>query len=307
MMEIIVIEFQNITKFPLVDYLQEYENFMNNSYYAINNYFSGNSESIDNSHMRALSSIMSKSKTLLAQFKNFSNKFNKCGYWELMDLIDDINNNIEKISKLPKFRRTVLAKRGYTGSVEVGAEVGSMRTIDDVAQSVSGINGESTTWVDLMLNNDWNEDDWEIDKLSSVNVYVNNKTDLVVNSIVDMPIGQRVYGIDIDRKIGFESNDFKLTKYTDNIEQKCDILLGLTQGDVPENMLFGRDPQLTTSSYESFSYPELALEISNVFRQNDLFSSAQVDDISFDEENHAMVNVNIRTKYNYNTEKRVSV
>lgn len=307
MMEIIVVEFQNITKFPLIDFLQEYEDFMNNSYYALNEYFSGNTDSIDNSHMRALKSVMTKSKDLLAQFKNFSNKFSKCGYWELMDFIDDINNNIEKISKLPKFRRTVLAKRGYTGDVEVGSEVGSMRTIDDVAQSVSGINGNATSWIDLMLNNDWNEEDWDIDKLSSVNVYINNRSGIVVNSIVDMPVGKRVYGKDMYRKITFTDNDFKLVEYTDNVEQKCDILLELNQGDVPEDMLFGRDPQLTTSSYESFSYPELAMEISDIFRQNDLFSLAQVDDISFDENNQALVKVNIRTKYNYNTEKTVTV
>ena len=51
-----------------------------------------------------------------------------------------------------------------------------------------------------MLSNDMNESDWEIDKLSSINVMVNNTNDVVVTSILDMPIGERIYGKDIEKK-----------------------------------------------------------------------------------------------------------
>lgn len=302
----IVLEFENITKFPLLKFFQEYENFMNTSYAEIDKYFSGKTETIDNVHIRALNKLTTETFDLLSQFKNFANKFSKCGYWELMDFITTLNDTLEKINKLPKFRKTVLTKRGYTPNIETQSSVGSLRTIDDVAKAVSDNNDDTTSWIDLMLNNDWDENDWDIDKLSGVKVYVNNTVDVVVDSVIDVPIGERVYGIDIFRKLTFQDNDLKLIKYKENVEQKCDILLELNKGDVPEDVNFGKDLQLTASSFKSFSYPELGLQISDNFRHNDLFLSAGIKNVAFEDDN-AIVTVNVQTKYDYNTEKKIVV
>ena len=263
----IVLEFERVTKFPMLDFMKEYKEFMNVHYAPINEYFSGIKENIDNEHIRALVSITSKTAEALAQFNNFKNKFEKCGYWELMEFIDDLNVNIEKINKLPKFRKTVLSKRGYTPNVELMSSVGGQRTIDDVANAVNEKNGGGVSWVSLMLNNDMNENDWEIDKLSNVRVYVSNQTSIVVNSIIDVPIGKRIYGRDMNRKIEFVDNDFKLIEYTDNVEQKCNILLELEQGDIPEFPIFGKDPVLTSSNIKSYAYSEIANEVINYIKE----------------------------------------
>ena len=149
-------------------------------------------------------------RDVLAQFKNFANKFSTCGYWELMDWLDDLNNTIEKINKLPKFLRTSLGKYGYTPSIQISATVGDQRTIDDVANMARELLQANTQWVDLMLQNDFNEADWEIDKLRSLNVLINNRTQIVVTTILDQPIGERVYGSDIQRKIEFVDDDLAI-------------------------------------------------------------------------------------------------
>ena len=190
---------------------------------------------------------------------------------------------------------------------ELLSNVGGQRTIDDVAQAVNEVNGGGASWVALMLNNDMNENDWEIDKLSSVRVYVSNRTSIVVNSIIDMPLGQRIYGRDMNRKITFKDNDFLLIEYTDNVEQKCNILLELVQGDIPEFPMFGKDPVLTSSNIKSYAYPEIANQVEMLFKQNDLFKQASITGISFDENNSVMMKVNIKTKYDYQTEKTVNI
>ena len=303
----IIIEFENITKYPLISFLKKYMDFMLNDYSAINSYFGGKTSGIENSHLVALKEITTECKDVLAQFKNFSNRFGRCGYWELMDYLDDLNNTIEMINKLPKFLRTSLSKRGYTPTIQVTAEVGGMKTIDDVANAVSGRNNDETSWIDLMLNNDFDETDWEIDKLSDLQVYVDNLNKVVVTTIIDMPIGDRVYGKDIAMKIGFSDNDLHIVERKDNIEQKCDILLTLKQGDVPENMLFGVNPNLTISDVKGFSYPEIVTELQNTFLQDDLFDSVVVSDMQFAENGNMEVNVKIKTKYDYQTEKKVVI
>ena len=108
-------------------------------------------------------------------------------------------------------------------------------------------------------------------------------------------------------KIGFSDNDLQIVERKDNIEQKCDILLTLKQGDVPENMLFGVNPNLTISDVKGFSYPEIVTELQNTFLQDDLFDSVVVSDMQFAENGNMEVNVKIKTKYDYQTEKKVVI
>ena len=214
---------------------------------------------------------------------------------------------IEKINKLPKFRRTSLTKRGYQAVVQVSADVGGFRTMEDVANVVQNINRDNYNWVDLMLSNDLNEGDWEIDKLTPLNVLINNTVDVVVTTILDQPIGKRIYGKDINRKITFVDNDLDIKIWQDNIEQKCDILLSLKRGDVPENMLFGQNAELTIGvTSKSFSYPELVKNLQNTFLQNDLFQYVEIT--KFQYENGSMfMYCEIKTKYDYKTERKIVV
>lgn len=307
MIETIVLEFEKVTKYPLVQFLVKYRNFMLNSYPVINSYFSGQIDSIDNSHLVLLRELTSDCKDVSAQFKNFANKFSTCGYWELMDYIDELNTNIEKINKLPKFRRTSITKRGYQPYIQVTSTVGGYRTMEDVANSIKQINKDNSNWIDLMLGNDMNEDDWEIDELTAISALVNNQIDIVVTTILDQPIGDRIYGKDIARKITFKSNDLLTVEFQANVEQKCNILLELNRGDVPENMLFGKNDKLITGvNTKTFAYPELVSDIQNNFLQNDLFEYANVTDFSY--ENGSMtVTVEIKTKYDYKTEKKITI
>lgn len=306
-METIIIEFQKVTKYPLIDFLTRYRDFMINSFPAINKYFSGESENIENEHLSLLKQITLECKEVLSQFKIFSNKFSSCGYWELMDYIDDLNNTLEKINKLPKFLRTSLSKRGYQPYIQIASSVGGHRTLEDVANSVKEINQDNTSWIELMLNNDLNESDWEIDGLTPINVLINNKTDIVVTSILDMPIGKRIYGKDINRKITFKDNDLLIVDYESNVEQKSDILLELNRGDVPENILFGKNYELINGvSSKHFAYSELASDIQNNFLQNDLFEYANV--VGFSSNGSDLIaKVEIKTKYDYKTEKSVVI
>lgn len=307
MMESIIIEFQEVTKYPLIDFLTQYRDFMLNSYPEIDRYFSGEVSSIDNSHLIALKNLTTECNNCMSQFKNFANKFDKCGYWELMEYIGNLEDTIEKINKLPKFRRTSATKRGYQPVIQVSTSVGGFRTMEDVANNVKNLNKDNFNWVELMLNNDLNESDWEIDELTPLNVFINNTIDVVVTTILDQPIGERIYGKDINRKITFVDNDLDIKVWKDNIEQKCDILMSLKRGDVPENMLFGQNSELTIGvTAKNFSYPELVKNLQNTFLQNDLFQYVEVTKFKF--ENGSMyMYCDIKTKYDYKTERKIVV
>lgn len=303
---IVINEFESVTKYPLKAFLRKYADFMNGGYREIKRYFGGETVDVNNDSLVQLHELTLECRDVLAQFKNFANKFSTCGYWELMDYLDDLNTTMEQINKLPKFMRTSLTKRGYTPAVEVRATVGSGKTIDDVASAVKELNRDNTEWSNLMLQNDLDEADWSIDKLSGLNVFINNRTQVVVTTIIDQPVGDRVYGSDIARKISFAANDLAVAVRKDNIDQKCEILLELVQGDVPENMLFGKNPLFFGSNAPMLNYSEVVTDIVNTFMQNDLFASVNVTEMSF-ENGSVTMKVEIQTKYDYKTEKRLTV
>jgi len=158
-----------------------------------------------------------------------------------------------------------------------------------------------------MINNDMEETDWEIDELKNIDVFISNKNDIVVTTILDQPIGDRIYGKDIARVINLIDNDLEIKSGKLNVEQKCDILLNLNRGDVPENMLFGKNQSIYTGvSVKQFLYPVLVQDLQDNFLQNDLFESISVNSFNFDGDSMNVV-CGIKTKYDYATEKTLPI
>ena len=196
-------EFQNITKFELYQYFKDYSDFLQSDYSEVYSYFSGKIESIDNSKLITLSNLLDRSNNLTRIFQEFAGKLGNVGNWELQQYCQDLKDTLERISKLPKYCRTAKTCRGYKPYVQVSENIGGMKTIKDLADQL----GNGITENELILNNDLEEGDYEIDELSSITALVENRVNVVVSTIMEHPIGRRIYGRDINRKKSFKGND----------------------------------------------------------------------------------------------------
>lgn len=234
----------------------------------------------------------------MQQFINFSHRLSNCGFWELQEYCQDLNDTLEKITKLPKYYRTSKTVRGYQPYIQVKGNIGGMKTVKDLAEEISS-NGVSE--ISLIIDNDLQEKDWEIDQLSAVTAFVNNQVDVVVETILEQPVGNQIYGKDIARKITLEDNDIAVKKYEDNVEQKCDILLELERGNIPEMPAFGKNP-LQGTNMANYNYAELVKDLQSVFLQDDLFESIEVTNVEF-KDGDLYVTCSIQTKYSYSTVK----
>ena len=292
-------EFENITKFALLQYFQDYRDFLQNDYSDVYAYYSGSSESIDSSKINKINSLLTRSNNLTRTFQTFAGKLGNVGYWELQQYCQDLKDTLERISKLPKYLRTSKSCRGYKPFIQVSEDVGGMRTIQDVADKIGNI-----TEQELILNNDLEEENYEIDKLSQITAFVNNQNNVVVTTIMEQPIGQKIYGKDINRKITFSDNDLSVVEYESNIEQKCDVLLGLVRGDIPEFPTLGKN--ISIGSYSNFNYAELISDLKDNFLQDDMFENIEIVDIDV-KDGDIFVTCNIKTKYVYSTTKSVKI
>ena len=294
----IVIEFENVTKFKLLKYFEDYQSFMQNDFSHLSDYYSGQTEGIDAKITNSFNSLLRQSRTLIQTFKNFSSKLSNCGFWELQQYCQNLNDTLERVAKLPKYYRTVESVRGYQPYIKVSADIGGMKTPQDLAAEI-GSSGVSET--SLILDNDLQENAWEIDKLSSVDAIVNNQSDLVVESILESPVGNHVYGKDINKKLTIVDNDLDVKKYEENVEQKVDTLLTLNRGDIPEMPAFGKN-RLQGQTAGAYNYAELLKDIQTVFAQDDLFDSVEVIDVSL-KDSDLTVTCRVKTKYSYSVVK----
>lgn len=296
-------EFENITKFSLLEYLIKYRDFLQNDYSDIYSYYSGNVENISAEKFKTLSELLSLSNDLTRTFQTFSGKLGNVGYWELQRYCQDLKDTLERINVLPKYCRTAKTSRGYKPYVQVSGEIGGMKTIQDLAEQIGGEMSEN----ELIINNDLQEQDYEIDKLKEIKALVNNQTDVVVNTILEQPIGRKIYGRDINRKISFTDNDLSIVKYEDNVEQKCSVLLELNKGDIPEFPNFGKNNSLG-AGMQKYNYAELILDIRENFEQDDLFESIDVIDISADKSTgNISLSIEVKTKYSYSTTQSIEL
>ena len=161
----IVNEFQNVTKFNLLQYFEDYSNFMASDYASLSAYFAGSTSSVSASAVNNLNSLKSRGKNILQLFINFSSKLTNCGFCQLQQYCQDLYDTLEKIEKLPKYNRVTKTVRGYQPYIQFNGEIGGMKTIQDLAQEIDSI---GVSELSLVLENDVEEDDKERnDKLFS--------------------------------------------------------------------------------------------------------------------------------------------
>lgn len=295
-------KFQEITKFDLYQYFVDYADFMRNQFPYVRAYYAGESESIDASYIDNMNNLSERSNMLIKLFSTFGAKLGNVGYWELQNYCQDLRDTIQRVIKLPKYLRTSKTARGYKPYVQTEFNVGGYRDFRDISSIIN--NGEVTE-ESLILNNDFEEEDYEIDELKTAKAFVVNTGGTAVKTILEQPIGENVYGRDIDAKITFEDDDLAIKKYRDNVEQKITTLLELYVGDIPEFPTFGRS-KTVGDNFSNFNYADLVREIQNVFLQDDLFLSVSVEDIKV-VQGDIYVTLDILTKYIYAVKRTIKI
>ena len=303
-METILRDFLSVTNYPIVSFLTKYVEFSQNNYSDIYSYFSGEKDDVSQESIANMNWLLSECSRIMSIFKSFENKLNNCGYWELMELIDDITTELEKLKKTPKYARTVKTKTSYKRTVQYNSQIGGGVTVEDIASDLTM--QESTEWQSILQENDIKEFDWEIDKIRSVNAFTSGSF-TPASTIIDQPIGDRVYGSDIYQVIGFKDGDLILVTGKANLEQKIGILLNLKRGDVPELPLFGKNPFLNGSTTKEFSIIGMVNDIKKTFMQNDLFDDVSVSGLGSSESEFDTLTLAIKTIYKSETFKDIAI
>jgi len=292
-----IIKFEELTKYKLSDFTSSVYKFLKEDYPKIIYFFAGNINTLDSRILNEHKRLLKESDIVIQQFKSNAEKLETVEFWELLDFIEDLRTKLQTVSKTSKYMRSSRIDVNSGKGLAHQYSLGDGQTFEGVSRNILQDNDSENDWSKIALTNDLLESGWDLDEGKQVTIYREKLMASPVTTFIDNMIGERVYGIDIDRKITFENNDIKTLSYKDTVFQSADILSGLAKGDIPQYPILGVDKSLYVgSNIGMMSYSAVARELEKSFSTDDLFINFSITDIELIEDAFKL-KYSVDTKY----------
>lgn len=278
----IVEEFESITQYPLSKFLLDLNSFLEKDQSNIISYYSGNISVLNNTSFNNLKNLIEETQTLFSIFSLNKNIFSNYKWWILLDQIEKIENMLMMVDNSSKWLRSTISKGNFNPNPEVDIPFNQGQTLESVERDVLGSSDWNNTWASLAIKNDLVEEDYTSDAGFLIKANFNySQNSFRVNSIVDNPVGEKVLGVDIDKKMQYVDDDLLVLSPRDTFFQNVTILINLRRGDNPEFFNQGINPKLVVgSNVNSLTYPSLFRQISSLFKADDTIKAFEIVSIN---------------------------
>jgi hypothetical protein len=300
-------DFSLKAKIDLISYLDRIEVFFKEGYPQIVDYFNGISTQIDQKYINELSKLTELSLLISTQFKILRDSMHTVDYWELLDMLEDVRLKLWTTTKLPKYLRTSRTNYDYSKAFKFTYSMGNGETLEKISKGVLSSNNYENDWTEIALKNDLSEIDWDIDGGEQIELFRESFQQNIVTSMVDFLIGERVYGLDLDKKLTFVNNDLKVLTYKETAEQSASILGNLKRGDIPEFQSMGVNEAFTVgNNIASLTFSTVIREMKRNFDTDNLFVDFNVKKISYNN-GDLTIEWSVGTKYELIINKTTTV
>lgn len=279
-----LVDFQSITSYPINTYFKNVSGFLKKDYQNIISYYSGNIGSLNNISFTNLKNLISDTQDLFSTFSLHKSKLNNYKWYVLIDQIEQIDTSLLLVDNASKWLRSTISKGNFNPNPEVDIPFNQGQTLETIERNVLGSQDWDNTWPSLAIKNNLREEDYT----SSAGFLIKANFDYVlnnfrINSIVDNPIGDKVLGIDLAKKLTYVTadNDLLVLSPKDTFTQNVTILINLHQGDNPEFPTSGINPKLIVgSNVNSITYPVIFRQLSKMFSGDDTVGSFTITKIN---------------------------
>lgn len=290
--------FYNITGFDIQSYLQSYVDFVTFDQPNIVAYYSGTIDKPNAVSFSKLQSLIKKATLFNATVRLNATRFISAEDWDLYERIEDVRIKLWSLDQASKWLRSAITNNQFSNTIETDYATTQFQTIEGVSRNVENSNNPNDDFVQLALRNDLNEEKYDTDGGTLLKVQLSNAgSSVIINSVVDNLIGERMYGLDIDRTLTFADNDLKVLSYQQTMLQAIGILANLHQNDNPEFPRHGIQQNIIVgTSRGSLLFPVLFRQLANTFKTDDTLSSFAIINISY-QQDAVHLEYEIQTKY----------
>lgn len=290
--------FNNITKYNISNYFDRCDLFFKIGYKEISNFFNGKTNIIKSEYLNELFSLLKESKKLDELFKLNKNKFKTIDFWDLITFSEDLKSKLEVCNNLDKFLRSSRTKNNFNKGFSYEHQLSNQQTLENVSKDLLDDQNPDNDWINIALKNDLKEIEWDIDGGKNIIISKEKFIQNFVTSVIDNMIGEKIYGLDLQKKIEINNNDLKILGYKETVFQTVDILSKLKRGDIPEFSFLGVPSNIYVgSNLSGLSYSGIIRDLKKVFSTDNLFLNFKVKSLKY-EEGSFFINFSVETKYN---------
>jgi hypothetical protein len=288
-------EFKKITGFDIESFFRRFTDFITNDSQNIIDYYSGFVEVLDRDSFGTYEDLVKESDFVVNLFDLNYERFKTVDFWELMEFADDIRIKLSTIGNFSKFARSSVKKASFTGDVTIQVATNDNETIEELMSRVGSIDRDND-WVDVAVRNNLEQEDYTLAGGVVLDINFKNNSRFFIEGVIDNPEGDKIKGLDIDKRIQFVDNDLKILSYEETLDQSLNILINLRKNDNPEFPQYGIDSSLIVGmNIKSLSLPSVVRQIYQTFSTDDIIDKLQITRTDFESDN-VNINMNISIK-----------
>lgn len=261
--------FEDITTYDAKKVYERYVVFYNTYYTEYLSYYRGTINEVSENAVSAFEKLKQEVNSLDSYITTNDDKFERYDMWDLVDQLDQMKGFVKKIQSLDRIMRSSRVGGVNKSSLVVEYQPTDGETPENVVRIDS--TDSQNDWVNVYRDNLITERDYEATEGGyTVNFNRTNSNRLFLNNVIDNLIGKNLYGKDIDPRMIYEGDDWKILTGKDTFIKAVEISAALVKGDIPEYHTLGISPNLifgATSGY--FRVPFVVREMTEVFSQDD--------------------------------------
>lgn len=284
-------EFQSITQIDLETLLKDVEIFLKIDRIKIENYYSGKREEKVQLSFRKFEDLENKIQNVFEKIRSFKRYFNSYRWWELIELIENINDSFNSIRNYHRWSRCSISKFGYEEDVVVNYTTKEGQTLEKISANVKKDLDPSNDWYDIAMLNNLREEDYDLDGGKDLKLQFDRGIfNFEIDSVIDVIRGKSIYGIDVDKTLSFSSNseeevDLKILSNDETIFQAVDILIGLRKNSNPDYPLDGLQSDIVVGGNRAlFNFPVIVRQLQQVFSTDDTLRNFNVTSLNYDQD-----------------------
>lgn len=295
-------EFQSITQKNIRSFLERVNVFLQRERVILIQYYQGSVKTIQAEYYQKFDALKQELKTIFESFQSHSDAFNHYKWWELIEMLEAIDDAFQSLQNIHRWSRSSISKFGYDPNSRAFYTLKESQTLERVSQDILLNKDPNNDWYDIAIENQLTEEEYTAlgGKELSLNIQ-SRKEALKLNSVVDVVIGKKIYGIDIDRKISFTTDeegytDLKLLNHDETIKQAVDTLILLKKNDNPDKPADGLQTAVIIGGNRALlNFPIIIRQLAQSFATDDTLKNFVVKNIAFEQDN-LLISYEIQTR-----------
>lgn len=288
--------FEELTKYPVKVFLNNYVDFVDNHYSSIVSFYGGNIPIVPTTAFNLLQKLTMQQREVVNVIVLNSSVLDNYEFWVLTEYVEDIGQSLETANNMSRWMRSATSSDGYKRQVLTDVMLSQGEQLESLERNKLNSSSSRDSWVDTAIQNELREEDYDLQGGQLLKVVFKNSSSLFLNSVVDnIDSAEKTYGIDINQQLGWRDDDLSPLSYEETLYQSMNILSSLQKGDDPAFVERGTDRQLIGGNIAGISYPILFRDLATVFSTDDSFQSFGVTDIKR-EQDAVTVEYQVQTK-----------